>query len=479
MDGVGCISKNGSRIRITAHFTDVPTGDLIHSTKVDGSMDDIFELQDNIILNLKDTLNLKVKTDEIETIKQPHTNKIFAYEQYAKGRQLFYKFDPKSLTDAREYFQKALDGDPNYALAYSGLGTTYIFHYIAKTDPSDLDKGIEYLNKALELDNTLAESHHWLSYAYGRRHNSEKAVYHGKRAVDLDPFNHYAYYFLAANYLYEVVVSYDFKMLSEATQAFKQSMENEPAYQWNYLFIGWFHMMYGNYSRALEIFYYARTLDQEQSFQGPRCIGFYPLIGYAYCYQGEIDRGLIAFEESLQTLTALEHVYKIPMIALTHCGIGYAHSLHGEDADALKHYTKAIDLISEHPKSLGIGFHMVRAKACLAKLYYRIGMKKEAEETFNDALYLFNNKEHYNFNLSWFDTDASLAFELAGYYALLRETQKTVDMLNRAVRCGWRDYTLLASDNSFRHIRKNQEYQTIVDRLKSEPVIPELAGNQD
>ncbi len=470
----GAYQKMGNKIRITAHFIDAPTGDLIHSTKVDGAMDDIFELQDNIIINLKDTLNLKVKSDELEIIKLPQTNKVSAYEYYAKGRQLIYKFDPKSLTDAREYFQKALDSDPNYALAYSGLGTTYIFHYIAKTDPFDLDKGIEYLNKALELDNTLAESHHWLSYAHGRKHNSNKGVYHGKRAVELDPYNHYAYYFLAANYLYEAVVSYDFKMLSKAVQAFKQSMEIEPAYQWNYLFIGWFHMMYGNYSRALEIFHYARTLDKEQSFQGPRCIGFYPLIGYAYCYQREINRSLIAFEESLQTLTALEHVYKIPMIALTHCGIGYAHSLRGEDADALKHYTKAIDLISEHPKSLGIGFHMVRAKACLAKLYYRIGMKKEAEETFNDALYLFNNKEHYNFNLSWFDCDASLAFELAGYNALSRDTEKTIGMLNRAVRYGWRDYKLLESDDSFRHVRKDRKFQDIIDKLESEPVILEL-----
>jgi len=471
----GAYQKMGNKIRITAHFTDVPTGDLIHSTKVDGAMDEIFELQDNIILNLKDTLNVEVKTDEIETIKQPHTNKVSAYEQYAKGRRLFYKFDPKSLTDAREYFQEALDGDPNYALAYSGLGTTYIFHYIANTDPADLDKGIEYLNKALDLDNTLAESHHWLSYAYGRKHNSDKGVYHGKRAVELDPYNHYAYYFLAANYLYEAVVHYDFKMLSEAARAFKQSMEIEPAYQWNYMFLGWFHMMYGNYSKALDYFHDARTLDQDQSYQGPRCIGFYPLIGYAYCYQGDLDKGFGAFEESLQVLTALEHVYKIPMIALTHCGIGYAHSLHGEDADALKHYTKAIDIITEHPRSLGIGFHMVRAKACLAKIYYRIGMKKEAEETFNDALYLFNNKEHFNFNLSWFDCDASLAFELAGYNALSRDTEKTIGMLNRAVRYGWRDYMLLESDNSFRYPRKSGEFQDIIDKLKSEPVIPELS----
>jgi len=471
----GAYQKMGNKIRITAHFTDVPTGDLIHSTKVDGAMDDIFELQDTIILNLKDTLNLEVKTDELETIKQPQTNKVFAFEQYAKGRQLFYKFDQKSLTDARAYFQKAIDGDPNYALAYSGLGTTYIFHYIAKTDTADLDKGIESLNKALELDNTLAESHHWLSYAYGRKHNSENAIFHGKRAVALDPHNHYAYYFLAANYLYNAVVLYDFKMLPKAARAFKQSMEIEPAYQWNYMFLGWFHMMYGNYSKALDIFHDARTLDQNQSYQGPRCIGFYPLIGFAYCYQGNIDKGFGAFEESLQMLTVLEHVYKIPMIALTHCGMGYANALNGRDSDAIKHCSKAIDLITEHPESLGIGYHMVRAQACLSKIFYRIGMKKEAEESFNNALYLFNNKEHYNFNLSWFDTDASLAFELAGYYALLRETQKTIDLLNRAVRYGWRDYTLLENDDSFRHVTKNKEFREIVDTLKSEPVIPELS----
>jgi eukaryotic-like serine/threonine-protein kinase len=473
----GAYQKMGSKIRITAHFTDVPSGDLIHSTKVDGAMDDIFELQDNIIINLKDTLNLKVKSDELKVIKLPQTNKITAYEFYAKGRQLFYRFDPESLTDARRYFQKAIDADPNYALAYSGLGATFIFHYIATTNPADLDTGIDLFNKALDLDNKLAESHHWLAYAYSRKSLADKGIYHGLKAIELDPDNYYGHYFLAANYLYRAVVQYEFEDLNKAARHFKESLTIEPSYQWSYLFVGWFLMMFGMYDKALEQFDRARELDVAGSFQGPRCIFFYPLIGFAYCFRGEVDQGIISFHDSIEILTSLEHVYKIPMLALSYSGLGYACYLRKDFSESITYYTQAVDLINDNPNSLGTGYHMIRAKTGLAKTFYQIGMKNEADKYFKEALSLFNTKERFNFNISCFDIDASLAIELAGFYAITRDAANSIEMIGKAIGYGWRDYKLLENDDSFRNLRKKEEFQKIVNALQSEPLIPELAGN--
>jgi tetratricopeptide (TPR) repeat protein len=326
---------------------------------------------------------------------------VTAYEYYAKGRQMINKFDPKSLQEARQFFTEALTIDP-HALAYSGLGMTYIFHYIAHTNTDDLDTGITYLTKALELDDALVEPHNWLAYAYVRKHLSEKGIFHGKKAVALEPGNYFSYYFLAANYIFRAVARYNIEDMTNAVRCYQRSVELEPDYQWNHLFIGWFYTMYGNYSKALEHYQYARTLDTDKTFEGPRCIGYYPLIGFVLAYQGNSDEAIRSLYDSLEIFSAIDHVYKIPMIALSHCGLGYVY---------------------------------------------------------------FQQSEY---------SDASNAYELAGYHALANNQTGAIDMLRRAIRYGWRDYSLLISDISFRRMRNDPEFQGIVTGLKNEPVLPEL-----
>jgi eukaryotic-like serine/threonine-protein kinase len=474
----GAYQKMGNRIRITAHFTDVRTGNLIKSTKVDGSMDDIFDLQDTIIINLKDSLNLKVPTEEINKIRLPQTAKVTAYEYYAKGRQCFYQFSPGKLEEARNYFTEAVAIDPKYALAYSGLGTTYIFHYIANTDPASLETGITYLKKSLELDASLAEPHLWLAYAYSRQHKYDEGIEHGNRAIELEHDNYFAHYFIAVNTLALAGVEYRTDYYNEGLKHLKRSRDIEPMYQWNYVFIAWIHMLYGRYESARGYLKTAIDIDRTERFKGPRCIGMYPALGYAEYHLGNDNRALQAFEVSLSTIQNLDHVYKIPMLALTYCGLGYLGLTRQRYGESLEHFQRAINLIEDNPRALGVGAYMVHAKCGMAILFHTMGMKNEADLEFQNAVSLFETKEKYNFSYIWLGSDAEIVYDLSRYYAVTNQVDKAIRMLQRARDYGFRNVFLLERDVIFRSMHRSPKYADFVKNCKSLPVLEELKEKQ-
>jgi serine/threonine-protein kinase len=119
----GGFQKSGARIRLTPHFGDTETGEIVSAEKIDGDMEEIFALQDYIVTKLADVLRIKLTSEEVEQIERPQTSKLTAYELYAKGQQSFQLFGKESAKIATEHFQGAVEIDPNYALAGAGLGT--------------------------------------------------------------------------------------------------------------------------------------------------------------------------------------------------------------------------------------------------------------------------------------------------------------------------------------------------------------------
>lgn len=133
----GAYQKIGPRVRITAHFSRTATGDSMGSIKVDGTLEDIFYLEDQIVTGLLDVLSISLSSAEKRKIEKPETTSVLAHEYYVRGRQQFNDFGRASLDRAKELFEKALAIHPRYALANSGLGSAFIFRYIASIDPRE------------------------------------------------------------------------------------------------------------------------------------------------------------------------------------------------------------------------------------------------------------------------------------------------------------------------------------------------------
>ena len=149
----GSIQMQGDRVRVTVRLLSVPGGSQLWAQQFDEKRTDIFAVQDTISAKVVDALALKLSGPERKLLARRYTENPEAYELYLKGR--FYWLDSRTEERIRksiEYFNQAIEVDPNYALAYSGLADGYCvlanFYVISPKDAP----GEGGSNKAVELD---------------------------------------------------------------------------------------------------------------------------------------------------------------------------------------------------------------------------------------------------------------------------------------------------------------------------------------
>ncbi len=161
-----------SRVRVTAQLVNVSTGDIVWSDRIDSDARDIFALQDTITRRILDGLDFDLPLNEQEFLGQRPTKNNEAYEEYLRGRDKLGRFMFRTLllTDcdaAIECFKRATDLDPEFALAWSGLGACFA---------NKTSKGIggreevlqarTALEKALSLNPDIAEAHVLMGYLH-------------------------------------------------------------------------------------------------------------------------------------------------------------------------------------------------------------------------------------------------------------------------------------------------------------------------
>ncbi|HEU4748606.1 MAG TPA: protein kinase, partial [Gemmatimonadaceae bacterium] len=190
----GGFQQSGSRIRLTPHFGDTRTGEVVSAEKIDGDMRDIFALQDRIVTGLADLLRIQLTSAEVAQIERPETSQLTAYELYAKGQQAFQLFGKESARIATEHFRRAVEIDPGYALAWAGLGSLLMPKYIASGNRDHLDEGVRALQCAMDLDPTMGEPHAFLAYMYGRQHRYDEGLAASRAAIEREPGSYMGWY---------------------------------------------------------------------------------------------------------------------------------------------------------------------------------------------------------------------------------------------------------------------------------------------
>lgn len=468
----GGFQKMGAAIRITAHFTEVSTGKMAGSAKVDGRMEDIFGLQDRIIISLMETMNLDLPGHEFEKISKPETIEIQAYEYYARGRQVMNQMGMAGLREARELYEKAIRKDRNYALAYSGLGCLGMMRFISQTDPKDLEEGIARLKEAIKLDAGLADPYLWLAYGYTRRHDFEEAVEHGTRAIELEPDNFLAHYFLGTALMIDAATSCRPALFGEALRSLNSCTTLQPHYIPARMNLAWVYMLHGQYPSAYLELEKASFLEESGLQEGPRFVGALTLLGNLHYRRRQYDQALEAYGRALQSLSKHEHVYRKPFCALTHWGYGSVFFRQRRYDKSLEHFRIAEDIVRTNPKSLGIGYFLILTRLGMAKTFYRHGMRKDAQARFQTARELLDRKKEYDFNWVWEGSDGQSHYEIASYSALVRERQGALGSLRKAVECGWADWPFLEEDDCFALLRGDQEFEDIVEGLKTASARP-------
>lgn len=159
----GSIQRWGDKIRINARLMNVESGLSIWAGTFDRKFKDIFDIQDEISLAIVDALMLKLLGRERATVLKHSTENTEAYELYLKGRYFWYRMNQEGMTRARDCFEQALEKDPDFTLAYSGLADALSVSSVFTPPKEVYPKAKQAALHALRLDSSMAEA--WISQA--------------------------------------------------------------------------------------------------------------------------------------------------------------------------------------------------------------------------------------------------------------------------------------------------------------------------
>ncbi|MFI5153811.1 MAG: adenylate/guanylate cyclase domain-containing protein [Chitinophagales bacterium] len=157
----GSVRKFGNRFRITVQLIDLNTGYHLWSERYDRNMEDIFAIQEDIAVAVTEKLKLTLMENDRQEIVKKCTVDPEAYQFYLQGKYLWNKRTGESMATSVRYFQKAIEIDPEYALAWAGLADSYnlLGEHSNEARRGFYPKSKAAVLKALELDSGLAEAH--------------------------------------------------------------------------------------------------------------------------------------------------------------------------------------------------------------------------------------------------------------------------------------------------------------------------------
>lgn len=157
----GSVYRVGDEVRITIQLIDTRSDKLSWSGNYERELVDILELQREVGGAIASEIEVLLTSEEQAFLASPRRVDPEAYENYLKGRSHWYKFTPEDLELAAQYFQAALDIDPEYALAYVGYADALAtLAHIGQIPPTEaFPRAIGLIGKALEIDDKMAEAH--------------------------------------------------------------------------------------------------------------------------------------------------------------------------------------------------------------------------------------------------------------------------------------------------------------------------------
>ena len=267
----GRVIQLGDSLIVKTELIDVGRASQLWGEEYRRKLTDIFALQDEIAEEISQKLRLQLSGEDRQRLRKRYTDNTEAYHLYLKGRYYVGKRTPEWIRKGVEHFQQAIDLDPNYALAYSGLAEAYGF--LASStggqpprDAYPLAKAAAL--KALELDDNLGEAHCSLGFFrlfYDWDFPAAETEF--KRAIELSPnfanaYDGYGFYLKAIGQ-YEA-----------AEAACKRAQELEPLSLFMTLSLGW-------------VYYFARRYDEALK-QSAKVLEMDPNFGFAYWHRGVV-----------------------------------------------------------------------------------------------------------------------------------------------------------------------------------------------
>ena len=186
----GSVRRVGTQLRINAQLIDGESGGHLWAERFDGTMADVFELQDHVNRKIVAALEVSLTAADEQRIERVETTVPEAYDMLLRGVEKYNLFTIDSVLESRQLFERAAELDPGYARAYANIALTYasaVNFYWADDREEAIRLGLEYADKALALDDSIPQIYLTRSILYLSQRQHGAAMEAAKRTVEVHP----------------------------------------------------------------------------------------------------------------------------------------------------------------------------------------------------------------------------------------------------------------------------------------------------
>ena len=320
----GRVIERGDQLTLNVELIDAQTENMLWGNKYERKRSELVSLQNEVIRDVSNKLKTRLSRTDEPKLTRNYTDNPEAYQLYLKGLFYWNKRTPEALNKSIEYFGEAMEKDPNYALAYAGMASTYVLlpEYSLRLPRESMPKAKVMARRALELDDTLAEAHTALGYAlltYDRNYAESSKAF--KRAIEVNPNYATAYQWYSDGYLlatgqfdealvqirkaqeldpFSLVINAQLGLVhlyardyDKAMQQYRKTIDLDPNWYLGHWFLGMTHELKGDLTEALAEYRKAKELNDDP---------------YVLAYLGHVHAAMGKRDEALKILNEMKEI---------------------------------------------------------------------------------------------------------------------------------------------------------------------------
>jgi len=341
----GSVRKAGNNLRITAQLIDANRDTHLWAEKYNGTLDDIFEIQEKVSRSIAESLKLKLSIEENKRISHKPIDNPQAYDYYLKAIKAIESFTEKGLEQALDYIHKGLEISGDNVLLYFGLGYIYIMYNLLELKDFDecLVKAEQYANKIFDLDSDSFYGHRLLGLINARRSNLQQAVIQLKKYLSFNPNDLDALWWLGIIYCNTGKQHAAFPIAERLTHI-------DPFHPFGSYFYAWMYFLNGQFSESLEKGYQCYKLASEQ----PNIMLFYSRI---LAYNNQLEEAYTICDDIVK---------KYPTNLFAPVGQSYKFALQGHKEKTIQAMSDGVKEKARH-KNLYLAVIMAECDALIGE----------------------------------------------------------------------------------------------------------------
>ena len=242
----GSVRKAGKRVRISTQLTNLGSGHLVWAESHDGTLDDVFDVQDEITGRILQALSVQLTFDEPRRLNSQYTDNPEAHDWFMRGRIRYREPGPHANAEAHGMLDRALALDPNFAwaLAIRSYVRFHAWFFKWNTAANSLNAAVADAERAVVLDPNLAAAHSYLGWLRMWCNDHDRALAEHELALGLDPNFAEGYVWYASTLIYG---GHPERAIEPMERALRLDPHHPPNFLINY---GHMYLLMGRYDEA-------------------------------------------------------------------------------------------------------------------------------------------------------------------------------------------------------------------------------------